>query len=102
MWVLAFRFMITVKKTKNQILREFRAASPDKTPTVCTLPPAWPLLLFDALAGVYFLLSAWAHTFSCMEERFSRLFWALEKVGMTAGMAPLLLLISRQQGPPVQ
>lgn len=85
MWVLALRFMMTVRGTHKQVLTEYLNIAPEKRAAGYTLPPAWPLIFFDALAGVFFFLSAWAHAFSCMDERLTRLFWMLEKAGITAG-----------------
>lgn len=85
-WILALRFMMTVRGTQKQILAEFHNTLSERRAAGLTLPPAWPLIFFDALAGVFFFLSTWAHTFSCMEERYSKLFWMLDKAGVTVGV----------------
>ena len=85
MWILALRFILTVRNTQARVLKEFQETSPCKRAAGYSLPPAWPLIFFDALAGVFFFLSTWAHTFSCMDESFHTLFWMLEKAGITGG-----------------
>jgi hypothetical protein len=91
MLILALRFMMMVRSFRKEISTKLNDTPPERRAAGCILPPAWPLIVFDALAGLFFFLSAWAHTFSCMDERFNKLFWMLEKVGITAGTLSVLV-----------
>lgn len=85
MWFLALRFVISSRRIKLRIQEDVRETALEDTAPAYALPPVWPLVVFDLLAGVYFFISAWAHTFTCMEEQYHDFFWMLEKLGIVVG-----------------
>lgn len=54
------------------------------------LPPAWPLITFDLLASFTLFISVLTHTFACLPEKSSSVFWLLEQIGINIGVVHLL------------
>jgi hypothetical protein len=87
MWCFALSFSLSILTVQDMYSLLLHGRITDESRALVQVGvPIWPLLVFDICSSVTLLLSALAHTFSCMPSSVSSIFWKLDQLGIAAGV----------------